>query len=126
MKKQFLVFVALMVSVFAFASNDITKNESAADVKETSSSYNILGTVTLDKSNITLPLVIQVPAPSERIIEINGPVRPNNENWTISNGYLNITYTHEYQIFDLYDGGVFYIEVETSPMMYYVIKLIVD
>lgn len=126
MKKQFLVFVALMVSVFAFASNgaklDEVKVNSAKEVKASSE----LATVRLDKNAISLPLTISVPAPSETVVGISGPVRPNNTNWNVSNGYLTITYMREYEIFDLYEGGTFYIEVATSPMMYYVIKLIVD
>ena len=129
MKKHFLVLMALMVSVFTFANNNVKHSELPADakvVKEIKSSYNIFRRVSLKKSDITLPLVVQVAAPSETILGISGPVRPNHENWIVSNGNLIITYTKKYEIMDLYDGGTFYIEVPTSPMRYYAIELTVE
>ena len=57
-----------------------------------------------------------MPAPSEPVIGISGPVRPNITNWTVSDGYLTITYTQEREIVDLRSGGTFYIEVATSPI----------
>ena len=129
MKKQILALIALMFSVFTFANNNVKHSELSTDakvVKEMKSSYNIFRRVSLKKSDITLPLVIQVAAPSETVLGISGPVRPNNENWIVNNGNLIITYTREYEIIDLYDGGTFYIEVPTSPMMHYAIELIVE
>lgn len=94
-----------MVSVFTFANNNVKHSELPADakvVKEIKSSYNIFRRVSLKKSDITLPLVVQVAAPSETILGISGPVRPNHENWIVSNGNLIITYTKKYEIMDLY------------------------
>ena len=129
MKKAFFLLAAIIVSTITFANNNARVNdfkiESSSLVNSKSSSYTHLGEVTLNKSDLTLPLVIQISAPSETIIEVNGPIRPNT-NWFINNGILTITFTKEYEIIDLYEGGVFYIEVETSPLRYYAIRVIVN
>ena len=127
MKKNFLALMALLVSVFAFASNDVKVNEVKENsAKEVKVAYVILDEVEINRSDIVLPLTISIPAPSETVIGISGPVRPNHQNWDVQNGMLNIHYTREMEIFELRDGGSFYIEVATSPMRYYAIKLIVE
>lgn len=116
-----------MVSVFAFANNvDCTMNETKSNSsKEVKATHTELATKEINKSDLELPLTISVPAPHETVIGISGPVRPNHQNWDIQNGMLNIYYTREVEIFDLREGGTFEIQVATSPMMYYVINLIV-
>lgn len=104
-----------MISVFSFAYN--AKEKSEVTQITIPNSYIIYTTYTINKADITLPLVIQVPAPpTETVIGISGPVRPNHTNWSISNGTLTLTYTKEFEIFDLREGGDFFIEVPTSPM----------
>jgi len=130
MKKFLLIMMAFMASFIVYAGNESTKSESSYETKTekevNSTYYNIFRRVTLKKSDITLPLVIQVAAPSETVIGISGPVTPNVPNWNVSNGMLTITYTEESQIFDLREGGIYYIEVPTTPMMYYAIELTVE
>ena len=125
MKKHFLVLMALMVSVFAFAGNGVKVDE----VRDCSSKEVKVASVELDsvkiKRNFTLPLTISVPAPPETVIGISGPVNPNVQTWDVQNGILNIHYTREMDISELRFGGTFQIEVATSPMMYYIIKLVV-
>ena len=117
MKKLF-VLVAMMLPVFAFAGNNVKADsqsvENIASV-EAKSGY-ILDQIKLRSDEITLPFVVKVPAPYEPVIGISGPVRPNITNWTVSDGYLTITYTQEREIVDLRSGGTFYIEVATSPI----------
>ena len=124
MKKLF-VLVAMMLPVFTFAGNNVKADsqsvENTASV-EAKSGY-ILDQIQLRSDEITLPFVVKVPAPSEPVIGISGPVRPNITNWTVSDGYLTITYTQEREIVDLRSGGTFYIEVATSPLKGYVIEL---
>lgn len=124
MKKLF-VLVAMMLPVFAFAGNNVKADsqsvENTASV-EAKSGY-ILDQIQLRSDEITLPFVVKVPAPYEPVIGISGPVRPNITNWTVSDGYLTITYTQEREIVDLRSGGIFYIEVATSPLKGYVIEL---
>ena len=124
MKKLF-VLVAMMLPVFAFAGNNVKADsqsvENTASV-EAKSGY-ILDQIKLRSDEITLPFVVKVPAPYEPVIGISGPVRPNITNWTVSDGYLTITYTQERDIVDLRSGGIFYIEVATSPLKGYVIEL---
>ena len=124
MKKLF-VLVAMMLPVFAFAGNNVKADsqsvENTASV-EAKSGY-ILDQIQLRSDEITLPFVVKVPAPYEPVIGISGPVRPNITNWTVSDGYLTITYTQEREIVDLRSGGTFYIEVATSPLKGYVIEL---
>ena len=134
MKKHFLVLMALMVSVFAFAGNEIKPDspnvENTTSVKAVNG-YVELYKVEVDSEDITLPFVVRVPAPSESILGISGPVVPNITNWNVSGGILTITYTREMEIWELRDGGTFYIEVATSPMPTqgnnygYAIKLVV-
>lgn len=118
MKKLF-VLVAMMLPVFAFAGNNVKADsqsvENTASV-EAISGYIIYHRVDVSADEITLPFVVKVPAPSEPVIGISGPVRPNITNWTVSDGYLTITYTQESEIIDLRSGGTFYIEVATSPI----------
>lgn len=115
MKKHLLFLTFLMISVFSFAYN--AKEKSEVTQITIPNSYIIYTTYTINKADITLPLVIQVPAPpTGTVIGINGPVRPNHTNWSISNGTLTLTYTKEFEIFDLREGGDFFIEVPTSPM----------
>ena len=96
MKNIVLILMALMVSVFAFASNGVnTQTESVeecASVKAVNA-YIELYEVKVKVNEITLPFVVTVPAPQETVIGISGPVNPNNTNWNVSNGYLTITYT---------------------------------
>ena len=124
MKKLF-VLVAMMLPVFAFAGNNVKSDsqsvENTASV-EAKSGY-ILDQIQLCSDEITLPFVVKVPAPYEPVIGISGPVHPNITNWTVSDGYLTITYTQEREIVDLRSGGIFYIEVATSPLKGYVIEL---
>ena len=124
MKKLF-VLVAMMLPVFAFAGNNVKADsqsvENTASV-EAKSGY-ILDQIQLRSDKITLPFVVKVPAPYEPVIGISGPVHPNITNWTVSDGYLTITYTQERDIVDLRSGGTFYIEVATSPLKGYVIEL---
>ncbi len=124
MKKLF-VLVAMMLPVFTFAGNNVKADsqsvENTASV-EAKSGY-ILDQIQLRSDEITLPFVVKVPAPYEPVIGISGPVRPNITNWTVSDGYLTITYTQEREIVDLRSGGTFYIEVATSPLKGYVIEL---
>ena len=124
MKKLF-VLVAMMLPVFAFAGNNVKSDsqsvENTASV-EAKSGY-ILDQIKLRSDEITLPFVVKVPAPYEPVIGISGPVHPNITNWTVSDGYLTITYTQERDIVDLRSGGIFYIEVATSPLKGYVIEL---
>lgn len=127
MKKLF-VLVAMMLPVFAFAGNNVKADsqsvENTASI-EAKSGY-ILDQIKLRSDEITLPFVVKVPAPYEPVIGISGLVRPNITNWTVSDGYLTITYTQEREIVDLRSGGTFYIEVATSPLKGYIIELVVN
>lgn len=115
MKKHLLFLTALMVSVFSFANN--VKEKSEITQITIPDSYIIYTTYTINKADIILPLVIQVPAPpTGTVIGISGPVNPNHTNWSVSNGTLTITYNSETDISEIRSGGDFYIEVPTSPM----------
>ena len=126
MKKHFLVLMALMVSVFAFAGNDVKVDEvKDCSVKEVKAAYTELKTITINRNEISLPFTISVDAPRETVIGVSGPINPN-QTWDVQNGKLNIYYTREVDISELRFGGAFHIEVATSPMMYYVIYLNVE
>ena len=115
-----------MVSVFAFAGNDVKVDEvKNYSVKEVKAAYTELETVTINRNDITLPLTISVDAPRETVIGVSGPINPN-QTWDVQNGKLNIHYTREMDVSLIRDGGTFPIEVATSPMMYYVIYLVVE
>ena len=82
----------------------------------------------VDINNITLPFVVQVPVtPTGTVIGVNGPCMPHITNWSVSNGYLIITYTNEDEIAEIRRGGDFYIEVGSTdePAGYsgYAVKL---
>lgn len=79
MKKHLLFLTALMVSVFSFANN--VKEKSEITQITIPDSYIIYTTYTINKADIILPLVIQVPAPpTGTVIGISGPVNPNHTN----------------------------------------------
>lgn len=94
------------------------QEESSASVIYTANlDYYVYYEYEVDINNITLPLVVQVPVPpTGTVIGVNGPCMPNVRNWTVSNGYLTITYTHEDQIAEIRRGGYYYIEVGSTDV----------
>lgn len=81
--------------------------------------YIRLALVDVPENPTSFPYVISVPAPTETVIGVSGPTRPN-VSWDIQGGMLNI---YLYQAdFNLLEGSSI-IEVATNPMKYYYIEL---
>lgn len=84
--------------------------------------YVRLAVVDIPENPTSFPYVISVPAPTETVIGVSGPTRPN-VSWDIQNGMLNI-YLYQFDFNFLPD--LLLIEVATSPMRYYYIELNVN
>lgn len=96
MKKLLLIMMAFMASFSVYAQDINTMKE----VKPLSSLSNralfpLLGTITINVTDITLPLTISAPAPVEDVEDIHGPFSPRYSFWTEQNGYLYITITED-------------------------------
>lgn len=124
MKKFLFIMMAFMASFSVYAQevnpeNEDKSNNSVEDWRISNNpelGYIIYHEYEVYSSNITLPFVVQVPAPpTGTLVQVNGPAMPNIANWSISNGMLTITYTNMDQIEEILRGGIFYIETRVTP-----------
>lgn len=117
--KKLLFILAMLLPLFAYANNDEKSSNFVEDWKIRSNpelGYIIYHEYRVNSSDITLPFVVQVPAPpTGTIVQVNGPTMPNITNWSVSNGILTITYTNMDQFDEILIGGTFYIETQVTP-----------
>lgn len=124
MKKLFLLFTLFIcfgVRVSASTVNE-GSNDSCMENTTVPSHYILWATVHIPEIPTSFPYVISVPAPPERVTDVNGPVRPN-VSWNIQGGMLNI-YLGSMDIDEFSDTHI--IEIATSPMKYYYIELCIN
>lgn len=135
MKKLFII-LAMVLPIVTFAhpniktSNENLKNEIAGNY-DRENGYIIYHEYRISSEEITLPLVVQAPAPpSGTLLSISGPISSNITNWNITNGILTIIYTENNEIMTLEDPGTYYIETPVSPQPHaeknYAIRFIVE
>lgn len=122
MKKFFAIF-AILACISVCTSAAIAPDEGENLCNQGAvvpSNYVLLNEIIIPANPTSFPYVISVPAPSETVIGVSGPSRPN-VNWDIQDGMLNI-YLYSTDFLMLADSDPI-IEVATNPLMYYYIQV---
>lgn len=116
--KKIIILLALIIPLcsYSFAVKNATSSVNQ------SSPYNIIATIDIDVSEVTFPYVIDIAAPVEEVIGISGPSRPGIGTWKVENGRLKIT-LYPIDFDSVNEGQTSYIEIGTTPLRHYAIRL---
>ena len=127
MRTLLSIIMAFVVSLSVYAQ-DINKMKEVKPLTEISNRalFPLLGTVTVDSANITLPWTFSVPAPIEDVEEIHGPFAPRYSYWMEQNGYIYITITEDAAPEFYNPEPVYEFVIKTRNATYYSIMLYIN
>ena len=127
MKKFFLIMLASIASFSIYAQDVNTidmKEVKPLTNTQTRALYPLLGSVSVNLSDIIFPWTFSVPAPIEDIDEVHGPTGPNTSYWYEQNGILYLTITERAEP-QLSSGGQFEFVIKTKIGTYHSVMLYV-